>query len=432
MDAVIDYGIEEADLDDSRQIICTEDGKAIQLDNMDMKTRLLLQLDENEIDDYLKIYTNYVRVDDKHGDWHYDLYFNIQNLFNPPFEYISSITHQPNVLVLPDSYLRLSGDKFKKVYDENGVWTHNEIDPEKVEQLKKGGKLSLYGQIKAFSNDRLVGVRLVKLFTYTIHNISDDKPKFLIEKTFDITKSSLTSSEGNPLKIEFSDVMWQMKPEWYEDDQFKVLKEDVVVVQPVKIHYDWSATDDNRISRISFDIVNDMIDFDNCPELCGYDEHVHALKRWDGESTHTHYDRWSDRCMELKVDPTTKIPRMTLTWDEGCGYNFETVYLKWRVPKGFNAMDIMDRLQGYAFSSTAENVVVDCHNPSSHPMEIVPGRIVMRVPKKGEMYLGLEHSTTHRKNGFVLKGLASTLKEAIGKVVSESEMKTNAQNREVK
>ena len=51
---------------------------------------------------------------------------------------------------------------------------------------------------------------------------------------------------------------------------------------------------------------------------------------------------------------------------------------------GFNAMmDIMDRLQGYAFSSTAENVVVECHNPSSHSVEVVPGRVVMRVPQKG-------------------------------------------------
>ena len=91
-----------------------------------------LQLEDGEVDDLLKIYTNYVRVDDGHGDFHYDLYFNAQNLFNSPFEYISSVTGQPNVLILEDSYLRLPGAKYKRVYDASGNWTHNEIDSELV------------------------------------------------------------------------------------------------------------------------------------------------------------------------------------------------------------------------------------------------------------------------------------------------------------
>lgn len=51
--------------------------KVIELSNTSGTTRLNLQLEDGEIDDYLKIYTNYVRVDDGFGDWHYDLYFNI-------------------------------------------------------------------------------------------------------------------------------------------------------------------------------------------------------------------------------------------------------------------------------------------------------------------------------------------------------------------
>jgi len=98
-----------------------------------------LQLEDGEIDDYLKIYTNYVRIDDGHGDFHYDLYFNVQNLFNSPFEYISSVTGQPNVLILPDSYLYLSGDKYKK------VGGHNEIDEDKVKGIQAGGVLTIYG-----------------------------------------------------------------------------------------------------------------------------------------------------------------------------------------------------------------------------------------------------------------------------------------------
>jgi hypothetical protein len=33
------------------------------------------------------------------------------------------------------------------------------------------------------------------------------------------------------------------------------------------------------------------------------------------------------------------------------------------------------------------------------------GHIVVRTPSKGNMYLGVEHSTTVRKNGYVLLGL---------------------------
>lgn len=61
-----------------------------------------------------------------------------------PFEYISTVTGQPNVLILEDSYLYLSGDKFKKVY-EGGQWTHNEIDDGKVDKIKDGGELTIYG-----------------------------------------------------------------------------------------------------------------------------------------------------------------------------------------------------------------------------------------------------------------------------------------------
>lgn len=130
-------------------------------------------------------------MDDGYGDWHYDLYFNIQNLFNSPFEYISSITNQPNVLIIPDSYLYLSGAKFKKVYDENGNWTHNVIDEDLVDKIKAGGQLVIYGQVKTYSDDKLSDVQTIKLFSYNIYNVSDDKPKFLIDKTFDITKTTL-------------------------------------------------------------------------------------------------------------------------------------------------------------------------------------------------------------------------------------------------
>ena len=143
------------------------------------------------MDEYLNIYANYVKVDDGHGDFHYDLYFNLQNLFNSPFEYISSVTNQPNVLVIPDSYLYLSGDKYKKVFSssQDEEWIGNEIDEDKLAKIKQGGELSIYGQVKTYSNDRLSDIKTIKMFSYKVYNISDDKPKFFIQKTFDIAKS---------------------------------------------------------------------------------------------------------------------------------------------------------------------------------------------------------------------------------------------------
>ena len=54
-----------------------DEPRIIELSNITDKTRLDLQFEDGELDDYLKIYTNYVRVDDGHGDFHYDFYYNI-------------------------------------------------------------------------------------------------------------------------------------------------------------------------------------------------------------------------------------------------------------------------------------------------------------------------------------------------------------------
>ena len=51
---------------------------------------------------------------------------------------------------------------------------------------------------------------------------------------------------------------------------FKELNEDIVVVQPVKVRYNYSPEDDFRIEQIQFDVVNDVIDFNNVPSLLGY------------------------------------------------------------------------------------------------------------------------------------------------------------------
>jgi hypothetical protein len=208
VDAVLKYGVEQKELRNTRNVlddegnvvdvivlpddnppivICTDEEtpRLVELSNLTNMTRLDLQFEDGEVDDFLKIYTNYVRREDGHGDFHYDLYFNVQNLFNSPFEYISSVTKQPNVLIIPDSYLYLTGDKYAPKGD------HNEVDDAKMAKIREGGELSIYGQVKVYSNDTLSDVRTIKLFTYRVYNVSDDKPKFLIEKTYDVTKATL-------------------------------------------------------------------------------------------------------------------------------------------------------------------------------------------------------------------------------------------------
>ena len=406
VDAILKHGIEQksGENEEGSVVICANGtgNKAIQLSNNSSSTQLALQLEDGEIDDLLKIYTNYVKVDDGYGDFHYDLYFNVQNLFNSPFEYISSITKQPNVLIIPDSYLYLSGDKFiNKV-------NHNEIDQNKVKKIHEGGTLSIYGQVKTYCDDVLSDAKTIKLFTFQVHNVSDDKPKFLIKKTYDITQNTLRFNSSKTVKLEFADVLRTID----EKDGITELNKEVTVIQPLNVHCDWDGNDDYRINSISFDIKHDIIDFNNVPELHAYDKHTATLRK--DELGTPYYDRWSDNCMTLKFDPETGTPRLTLTFEKGVGYNFETIYLRWKLPKGFKTMDTLDRLGGYIFKSTAENIHVECNNASITPkVEVRAGHVVARVEDRNNMYLGIEHSTTLRKSGYVLKKLGDKIKEAL-------------------
>ena len=419
VDVVLHYGDElrepNTPTGEVQETIKSEDGRTIVLDNLSSATRLELQLEDGEIDEYLKIYANYVRIDDGHGDFHYDLYFNLQNLFNSPFEYISSVTKQPNVLIIPDSYLYLTGDKFKPAYDENGNWTHNEIDADKVEALKQGGVLTLYGQVKTYSGDALVGARTIKLFSYNVYNISDDKPKFLIEKTYDVTKSALNVTANEDVRIEFSDVLWTIDENKFvaadAAGKFETLNEDVIVVQPVHIRHNHRPNDDLRLTSIKFDIVNDTIDFENVPVLCGYERQARTLRDSNGKP---YYDHWSDNYMVLGKDNATGVNNLTLKYDSKCGFNFETIFLRWKLPSGFNVMNTLDRLGGYLFMSTASNVVVTCNNKNVTPIvQVQEGHVVARVHEPKKMYLGAEHTTSLRKSGFVLVGLADAIRQAI-------------------
>lgn len=135
---------------------------------------------------------------------------------------------------------------------------------------------------------------------------------------------------------------------------------------------------------------------------------------WGRMYSKPYFDHWSDSCMKLEVDETTGIPRLTLKFNPEIGFNFETIHLRWVLPKGCRIMDTVDRLGGYVFSSKASNVVVSCGNSNVSPnVETNTGHVVVRVNRPDRMYLGLEHSTTQRMNGYVISNLADEIRNAL-------------------
>lgn len=101
-----------------------------------------------------------------------------------------------------------------------------------MKTIKDGGDLTIYGQVKTYSCDKLTDARTIKLFSYKVYNISDDKPKFLIQKTFDITKSSLPENSTRNVSIMFQDVLWTIDENNYDtgSGKFRSLSSDIVVV----------------------------------------------------------------------------------------------------------------------------------------------------------------------------------------------------------
>lgn len=126
--------------------------------------------------------------------------------------------------------------------------------------------------------------------------------------------------------------------------------------------------------------------------------------------------------MKISDNTSSGMKNITLTF-EGSGYNFETIWLRWKMPRAFRIMDTIDRLGGYAFAAKAKNVVATMHNTLVAPeIKTRIGHVVVRMKEKGDMYLGMEHSTSQRKNGYVLMGLS----HAVANAIKESEIKKKA------
>lgn len=111
--------------------------------------------DNCDISEQLKIYASYKR--DRANNDSLTLYFNYFNYFNSP-------------------YLKIENGCDIKIDTIDGTYL----------KLKAGedGILDLVVQFRYYNGGQLTGYKNCKILSYHIYNISDDKPKFLIQKIF--------------------------------------------------------------------------------------------------------------------------------------------------------------------------------------------------------------------------------------------------------
>ena len=112
----------------------------------------------------LRIYVSYAKDTDDNS---ITLYFNYFNYFDSPYIKIE------NQLLYSDT---IQGTYLKLKAGEDGI-------------------LDIVLQLRYYAGDEIYGYRNVKALSYRIWNLSDDKPKFLIRKTYEIQKDSLANED---------------------------------------------------------------------------------------------------------------------------------------------------------------------------------------------------------------------------------------------
>ena len=110
-------------------------------------------LSAEQVEQLSRIYVNYRKYDDG-GSPRIELYFNYMNYLDSP--YLRMQDGRTYVDTIDNTYLRLK-------QDENGV-------------------LDLVVQFRYYKGGTLYGCRNLKLASYQIYNVSDDKPKFVMKK----------------------------------------------------------------------------------------------------------------------------------------------------------------------------------------------------------------------------------------------------------
>ena len=118
-----------------------------------------------DISPMTKLYVNYKR--DRYDNDALVLYFNYFNYINSPYVKIENGT-QIKLDIIPNTYLKLKPD-------EDGI-------------------LDIVVQFKHYCGDVLIGYKNCKLLSYRISNVSDDKPKFVIQKVYEASKDQFRNA----------------------------------------------------------------------------------------------------------------------------------------------------------------------------------------------------------------------------------------------
>lgn len=119
-----------------------------------------------DIADALNIQVNY----SKDNDGRLTLFFNYANYINTPF--VKYVDGNFKIDTIDRTYLMLKpGER---------------------------GDLDIVVQARYYIGEELYGYRNIKMLTFRIHNLSDDKPKFYITKTYEIKPGELDIQKAAP------------------------------------------------------------------------------------------------------------------------------------------------------------------------------------------------------------------------------------------
>lgn len=119
---------------------------------------------------------------------------NIQDLLNIQVNYSKDANGR---LTLFFNYANYINTPFVKYVD--GKFKIDTIDRTYL-MLKPGehGELDIVVQARYYVGEQLYGYRNIKMLTFRIHNLSDDKPKFYITKTYELRPGALNAEKTKP------------------------------------------------------------------------------------------------------------------------------------------------------------------------------------------------------------------------------------------
>ena len=170
-------------------------------------------VENTSLEKLLKIHVNYKKED----NGTITLFFNCENYINTPYVKIDGGRVYSDII--PGTYLKLNSGE--------------------------SGNLDIVAQFRYYSGDELFGYRNIKLLSYKISNLSDDKPKFMIKNTYIVENDSENTLISNPqVKIKVNSL---------EIDCNKIILDNPQAIQKkYTFHVDIDIISNTRISRGSF------------------------------------------------------------------------------------------------------------------------------------------------------------------------------------